>query len=74
MLGQRSLIFIPQSKKFQSMRFTKFSKHVGYSTLNFVLYGVVEMNSIIFKERFKAWGIPSCSPRLFTWIFKTFID
>ena len=54
MLGQRSLIFIPESKKVQSMWFTQFSKHVGYPALNFVLYGVVEKNSIIFKERFKA--------------------
>lgn len=66
---QRSLIFIPERKKIQSMWFTQFSKHIGYPTLNFVLYGVVKKNSIIFKEIFKAWGIPSCSLRLFTWIF-----
>lgn len=39
-----------------------------------ILYGVVEKNGIIFKEIFKAWGIPSSSPCLFTWIFKTFMD
>lgn len=56
MPGQRSLIFIPESKKFQE----------SFLGIWDILCGVVEKNGIIFKEIFKAWGIPSCSPCLFT--------